>query len=200
MSGPSRRLTNERPEADKDVTQRTKKGSEVRCKICLQPHVLRLCPRFRAMDSAKRRRTVMKLGFCFNCLAESHKRLNCKSRERCMECCGEHHTMLHPRFVGKRENPPSAVASRPQNSRKATEKAKPRKKTPRRDTHQRRSLDARSNTNAANSMSTNPESHQPRAAGGRCTCGHNPVNTSTVSPNTGSGPATIVIHVHSGSH
>ncbi|XP_075147390.1 uncharacterized protein LOC142221522 isoform X2 [Haematobia irritans] len=142
MSGPSRRLKNERPEVEVDVAQPKKKCGEVRCKVCLQPHALRLCTRFRAMDPARRRKAVMQFGYCFNCLAESHKRTDCRSRERCME----------------RRN------------------------------------------NASRRVARNPETQQQRTISGRCTCGHNPTSSTTVSPNTGHGPATIVIHVHSGSH
>ncbi|XP_075167663.1 uncharacterized protein LOC142239776 [Haematobia irritans] len=200
MSGPSRRLKNERPEVEVDVAQPKKKCGEVRCKVCLQPHALRLCPRFRAMDPARRRKAVMQFGYCFNCLAESHKRTDCRSRKRCMECCGEHHTMLHPRFVGnqrKREDPPRAVASRPQKVKKAPRAIR---QPPQRDSHQRRSDNARRRNNASRRVARNPETQQQRTISGRCTCGHNPTNSTTVSPNTGHGPATIVIHVHSGSH
>ncbi|XP_075153807.1 uncharacterized protein LOC142227253 [Haematobia irritans] len=47
------------------------------------------------MDVGRRRTEARRLGYCFNCLARSHKTYECISETACRHCGEEHHTLLH---------------------------------------------------------------------------------------------------------
>ncbi|XP_037810976.1 50 kDa gamma-zein-like [Lucilia sericata] len=57
------------------------------------------------MSVGERWETVKKYRYCFNCLAHSHMKDKCTSRERCIECMSEHHTLLHRHKVKKGHKP-----------------------------------------------------------------------------------------------
>ena len=90
----SRRLTVERPE---NISLDEVNGSTSNCRLCKGKHTLQKCPTFRRLKPYERLGIVGRHKYCINCLAQSHSLRNCRSRERCMECLGHHHTMLHLR-------------------------------------------------------------------------------------------------------
>lgn len=97
MSSPPRRLTNERAAvAEVDPLDLPLDRHIIpRCRVCRDSHPLRMCPEFRKMRPRQRLQAVKRHRYCINCLAHSHFLKECRSRERCFECLGEHHTMLH---------------------------------------------------------------------------------------------------------
>lgn len=56
---------------------------------------MRSCPTFQRMNVAERREAIKDKGFCFNCLCTAHTRNFCPSRNKCMVCERNHHTMIH---------------------------------------------------------------------------------------------------------
>ena len=66
-----------------------------KCPLCKGQHILQKCDTFRRLKPYRRLRAVKKHKYCANCLAQSNFSKNCRSRERCRECRGIHHTMLH---------------------------------------------------------------------------------------------------------
>lgn len=47
------------------------------------------------MSVTERRESIKDKGFCFNCLCTAHTRNFCPSRNKCMVCDRNHHTMIH---------------------------------------------------------------------------------------------------------
>ncbi|XP_075151330.1 uncharacterized protein LOC142226585 [Haematobia irritans] len=66
-----------------------------KCLVCERYHSLRFCRRFLDLDVGARRREVRRLGYCFNCLARSHRTYECTSQSGCKICNDEHHSLLH---------------------------------------------------------------------------------------------------------
>lgn len=108
MSTPSRRFrihrestprpltsTRETPQPSQDAIARLTTKRNRDCRYCNRDHPLRKCFRFRRLPVQERIAVVRKHGYCFNCLAHSHRIRHCQSRERCGVCLGEHHTLLH---------------------------------------------------------------------------------------------------------
>lgn len=71
----------------------TVKGG-VECRLCKSVHYLFNCPTYLAQPFDRRKRTILKLNLCFNCLG-SHISSRCSSSRRCRKCGGKHHTTLH---------------------------------------------------------------------------------------------------------
>lgn len=65
------------------------------CLFCKRYHSLRFCRKFLDMDIGSRRREARRLGYCFNCLARSHRTYECHSEDACKHCGNDHHTLLH---------------------------------------------------------------------------------------------------------
>lgn len=125
---PSKESTGDK--IDEGLTQRDESLRD--CRVCKSEHAIRKCPKFRKMSVGERWKVVTKHRYCFNCLAHSHLKDKCTSRDRCMECLAEHHTLLH-RFRGSKNRPRTDVheATRAENP-------KPRKhKKANRKTHKR---------------------------------------------------------------
>ncbi|XP_073814240.1 uncharacterized protein isoform X2 [Musca autumnalis] len=70
------------------------------CPVCTRFHSISDCTRFLALCISARRRKVEQLDLCKNCLAQSHGRSDCPSRNRCFRCRGDHHSLLHPVDTG----------------------------------------------------------------------------------------------------
>ena len=86
-----RRLTVERP-VNKSLDE-VIASSTSSCRLCESNHTLQQCKAFRRLKPYKRLGVVRRYKYCINCLAQSDFLRNCRSRERCMECLGHHHTM-----------------------------------------------------------------------------------------------------------
>jgi len=74
------------------TTPNAKTGGE--CRLCKSNHYFYNCPTFLSQPTERRKRTVMKLNLCFNCLG-SHTASLCPSTRRCRKCGNKHHTTLH---------------------------------------------------------------------------------------------------------
>ena len=124
-----RRLTVERPEnrsLDEVIA-----GSTSKCRLCKGNHTLQKCPEFRRLKPYKRLGVVRRYKYCINCLAQSHFLRNCRSRERCMECLGHHHTMLHLRpYVGKNARQPYNINHKETKAIKGNNKSATRSQAP----------------------------------------------------------------------
>lgn len=66
------------------------------CPLCNKLHAIRKCSRFVVMNVEKKLRIVSQLSLCYNCLAQSHSRTECRSIDRCRRCLQDHNTWLHP--------------------------------------------------------------------------------------------------------
>lgn len=66
------------------------------CPICERFHSIRECTKFIVLPIMDKRRKVVALKLCRNCLAQSHLREKCGSQDRCVLCKREHHSLLHP--------------------------------------------------------------------------------------------------------
>ena len=90
-----RRLAVERPAHDTLDENIVSAKNKLKCRLCSTAHPLRKCPKFLKMSPAKRLSAVRRHNYCMNCLAHSHFVRECRSRDRCMKCWQQHHTMLH---------------------------------------------------------------------------------------------------------
>ena len=66
-----------------------------RCNLCLKNHAIRHCPVFVAWAIDKRREYLLKWNYCLNCMAQTHPRSKCQSKNRCAICKAKHHSMVH---------------------------------------------------------------------------------------------------------
>lgn len=121
---PSKESTGD--QAEVPLTQRDESLRD--CRVCKREHAIRKCPKFRRMSVGERWKVVAKHRYCFNCLAHSHLKDKCTSRDRCMECLAEHHTLLH-RFKGGKDRPRTDVqeATRAENAKSKKQKKNNRK-------------------------------------------------------------------------
>lgn len=71
------------------------KHSLFKCRLCRRYHPLRKCELFLRMSVEKRLRTVLKYGYCPNCLDHEHSGNNCRQDTGCHLCSKGHHTLLH---------------------------------------------------------------------------------------------------------
>ena len=76
------------------------KQKPVKCPMCSKPHFLMFCPNFKILDPNSRKETAKKLHVCFNCLKVGHFPSSCKSKFRCLNCSGMHHTLIHEASSG----------------------------------------------------------------------------------------------------
>ncbi|XP_055909030.1 uncharacterized protein LOC129943530 [Eupeodes corollae] len=65
------------------------------CSACKEPHILRRCPKFLAMDCFERKAMVDQAKLCVNCLCANHLASSCFSSRNCQQCGKRHHTLLH---------------------------------------------------------------------------------------------------------
>lgn len=80
------------------------------CPICGRFHAIRECSHFLALPIPTRRHKVIELKLCRNCLAQSHQRPDCTSRDRCIVCQRNHHSLVHPMDPGHFWFPMTAMA------------------------------------------------------------------------------------------
>ncbi|XP_037822392.1 uncharacterized protein LOC119611015 [Lucilia sericata] len=71
------------------------------CPLCNRLHAIRQCSRFIVMPVELKLRVVAQNLLCYNCLAQSHSRANCRSIDRCRRCMQDHNTWLHPLPQGR---------------------------------------------------------------------------------------------------
>ena len=83
------------------------------CDVCKGDHFVVMCPKFRSMTVAERRKVVANNMLCYNCCGR-HSSANCKSPHKCKQCGIQHHTMLHIPDQRPAQPPPQTEA--PQSS------------------------------------------------------------------------------------
>jgi len=70
------------------------------CHLCKQDHYLRMCPKFKAMDTKTRYTVIKQLKICYHCLSGIHRIRDCKINlnKTCNTngCVRYHHPLLHP--------------------------------------------------------------------------------------------------------
>lgn len=81
--------------ANEQMVQNYHVQSKASCRLCNGSHPLRFCMKFKRMSVPERLKFVSKNQLCFNCLAQSHLRINCTSKSKCNTCDKNHHTLLH---------------------------------------------------------------------------------------------------------
>ena len=67
-------------------------------------HALWKCSRFKELAVEERWAITKSQRHCFNCLASGHLSKNCKSKQRCLQCGGVHHSLLHRQREAKEDN------------------------------------------------------------------------------------------------
>jgi len=75
----------------------TRGNNSYRCRVCRNVHNLKKCVRFLRLSMEKWLRPVLVNGYCANCLAHEHLGESCRSGNKCRQCDGDHHTLLHMR-------------------------------------------------------------------------------------------------------
>ncbi|XP_059217227.1 uncharacterized protein LOC131997830 isoform X3 [Stomoxys calcitrans] len=96
-----------------------KRACTPKCRICKDRHFLKHCPAFQGMSVVRRREVIREKGFCFNCLCTAHTRNWCPSRNKCMVCQLNHHTMVH---VDQSSTPKATLQHMHQHSQNTTRK------------------------------------------------------------------------------
>ena len=81
------------------------------CDLCRGDHFIVMCPKFRGMTVAERRKVVASNMLCYNCCGR-HSSANCKSPHKCKQCGIQHHTMLHIPDTRPAQPPPQTEVSR----------------------------------------------------------------------------------------
>ncbi|XP_037823627.1 uncharacterized protein LOC119611993 [Lucilia sericata] len=71
-------------------------NTEFGCPLCNRYHSIRVCSKFMVMPVELKLRVVAQHLLCYNCLAQSHSRSECRSIDRCRRCMQDHNTLLHP--------------------------------------------------------------------------------------------------------
>lgn len=66
-----------------------------KCTICDVDHMLYMCAQFREKTPQQRKELVRSANLCYNCLSSRHRSTDCSSRQRCKDCGGKHHTLIH---------------------------------------------------------------------------------------------------------
>ena len=68
------------------------KSTKVFCRFCNGPHYALNCERYWNCETRKKR--VMELKICYNCLYKNHSVSQCLNNNRCQNCDKKHHTSL----------------------------------------------------------------------------------------------------------
>ena len=78
------------------------------CYFCGQSHYSNECG---VVTSIERRRILRGNGRCFVCLRKGHIVQNCRSKSRCNNCSGRHHSSLCQKVVSGTTTPPLVTTS-----------------------------------------------------------------------------------------
>lgn len=100
--------TNKRQLNWKNVSRRP---TSFACRLCRKTHPLKLCRRFLNMNTTERKETVVRYGYCSNCLAHSHSQGSCFTKTGCRYCHERNHTMLHIHPRLRQESKPNISSS-----------------------------------------------------------------------------------------
>lgn len=98
------------------VISQSNANTNIKCKPCLicnDDHRIHLCPTLLKMQPYARKKAIMNLNLCVNCL-HYHEGKKCFSSIKCKECNREHNTLLHATFTSTSRNvTPDAPRGRP---------------------------------------------------------------------------------------
>lgn len=72
-----------------------------KCPLDDKYHAIRQCTKFIVVPVEQKLRIVAQYALCYNCLAQSHTYVQCKSIDRCRQCTRKHNSWLHPVPEGK---------------------------------------------------------------------------------------------------
>lgn len=75
-------------------TIRSQGSTKGNCPLCKNNHFLNQCERFQQMTVSDKRRLIIKIQGCLNCLSTQHPVEKCKAGN-CKKCNRKHHTSLH---------------------------------------------------------------------------------------------------------
>lgn len=70
-------------------------NSSKNCLFCNDTHSIYKCPKFSAKPAKERFEWAKNKRLCTNCLCDSHKVTECKSKHNCKKCNKKHNTLLH---------------------------------------------------------------------------------------------------------
>ena len=80
------------------------------CACCSGSHFILHCNNFKEKSLSERKTFVTTKGLCFNCLG-FHRSADCRNTNRCRDCKGKHHTLLHDPTRPLKVNTTSTVTS-----------------------------------------------------------------------------------------
>jgi hypothetical protein len=83
---------------ERTTTSTMATGAQVvsgKCYDCGGEHSLRQCEQFKRKPQMERHAVVKTKGLCFNCLLKGHGVGACRAENKCSNCKGKHHTLLH---------------------------------------------------------------------------------------------------------
>lgn len=66
-----------------------------KCYLDQEFHPLYKCTKFLSLDTSERSEVCKKFKLCFNCFANNHRTIDCKSKSRCRKCNKAHNTLMH---------------------------------------------------------------------------------------------------------
>ena len=89
--------SNDKERSSSTAAAKTSKFKSLACPICAAPHFVYKCPQYASASMNEKLQMVKDLKLCYNCLSNSHLKLDCPSKIRCQEpnCGASHHTSLH---------------------------------------------------------------------------------------------------------
>lgn len=107
----------------------------------------------------KRREAIKDKGFCFNCLCTAHTRNFCPSRNKCIVCDQNHHTLIHVDEATSSRTSNSSTAANRATGNRNTKPAHSHRSTP--STNRQSEITRRrvSNTSSATKGTNQPQSH-----------------------------------------
>lgn len=78
------------------TTGKNSSFQNLKCVLCDESHVLRVCQKFLSKEVNERNNFVKSKKLCINCLSSTHNRVqDCKSKFACKSCNRKHNSLLH---------------------------------------------------------------------------------------------------------
>ena len=88
-------LANQKPAAKQEL-EPAGGGQRRVCECCRgEVHYLAKCPKFLRADPTERKTFIKCTKRCFICLKKNHAAASCRYAEKCDQCGGSHHTLIH---------------------------------------------------------------------------------------------------------
>lgn len=114
------------------VAQTENEKKPIKCILCSEEHQLYRCSVFSAKTVEDRYLIVKENQLCINCLSSSHMWRQCRSKLRCRQCRGPHHSLLHRTYGMSKQTDQatSAPVSNPQITESSTTPQEQKPETP----------------------------------------------------------------------